>query len=149
MVYSLPTVKQKEPRGSRLPDNWRPSPKEWQFTIDRGLDPEKVLELFTSHWKAAAGQKARMADWNMAWHKWCLKERPQQQRQTGLPLMRSIKTDAPLDPSDKWGINAWCTTHPDIKLIEGRDATPEVLAKGKWGYGGKIFDHVAVRCQSL
>jgi uncharacterized protein YdaU (DUF1376 family) len=147
VVYSLPAAKQRDPRGSRLPDNWRPSAKEWQFAIDRGLDPEKVLELFTSHWKAVAGQKARMADWNMAWHKWVLRERPQQQRQAGLPLMRSIKTDAPLDPNDPWDIQAWCAAHPDIKPIEGTDATPRVLAWGKWSYGpychGKIFDYVA------
>jgi uncharacterized protein YdaU (DUF1376 family) len=142
VVIQLPAAK--EPRGSRLPDGWRPSSKEWQFALDRGLEPEKVLEIFTSHFKAKAGQAARMADWNMAWHKWCLRERPQQQRQqAGLPLMSVTRSTAPLDPNDKWGIEAWCTAHPDIKLIEGSDATPAVLAKGKWGYGGKIFDHVA------
>jgi uncharacterized protein YdaU (DUF1376 family) len=69
--------------------------------------------------------------------------RPKPQRGQ-LPLLRPIEGGK----DDPWGIEAWCRNHPSITLIEGDDATPDVLEKGKWAFatpdgGGRIIDHAA------
>jgi len=62
----------RERRGSQLPDDWRPDPKQWDeaIAILGSVDlAEKELRKFQLH----AADKGRLAkNWNAAWVKWSL-----------------------------------------------------------------------------
>jgi hypothetical protein len=62
----------REKRGSQLPDDWRPEPKQWDeaIAILGSVDlAEKELRKFKLH----AADKGRLAkNWNAAWVKWSL-----------------------------------------------------------------------------
>ena len=58
-------------KGSRLPPDWTPNPKQVQYALDHGLDPRRTAIDFKSHWLAKAGKDALKADWNLTWGTWC------------------------------------------------------------------------------
>ena len=61
-------------RGSRLPEDWKPTPDLEAYARQRGFDPVKILEAFRDHWAAAPGQKGRKANWGATWRTWVRKE---------------------------------------------------------------------------
>lgn len=69
----------REPKGTRMPEGWRPEGKLRQWTIDRiaedhsGVSAGHELEKFQNHWKAAIGAKGRKADWDATWRNWILR----------------------------------------------------------------------------
>jgi hypothetical protein len=59
-------------RGSRLPDDWQPSPEDRDAAIaalgaGRAADE---LAKFRDHWKAQPGSKGVKSDWQATWRNW-------------------------------------------------------------------------------
>lgn len=59
-------------RGEYLPEEWEPSDKAKQWTLEKypHVNAELELEKFRDYWQAASGQNARKRDWNAAWRNW-------------------------------------------------------------------------------
>ena len=59
-------------RGEYLPEEWEPSDKAKQWTLENypHVNAELELEKFRDYWQAASGQNARKRDWNAAWRNW-------------------------------------------------------------------------------
>lgn len=65
-------------RGTRLPENWRPSDTDRQWTLTH-LDQTtagRELEKFRNYWIAKAGKDATKLDWDRTWRNWVLNTQP-------------------------------------------------------------------------
>lgn len=64
--------------GSRLPADWKLSPEDRRYCLDRrpDLDADAVAEAFRDYWLAAVGPKASKASWSAAWRSWVRNEKP-------------------------------------------------------------------------
>lgn len=71
-------------RGSRLPDDWRPTVDGLVYAARHGFDGssvERLAERFRNYWHAKAGADAAKLDWHKTWCNWVSTEaerRPQQ-----------------------------------------------------------------------
>jgi hypothetical protein len=69
----------RDPRGTRLPDEWRPEDELRQWTLDHiakhrsGVSAGHELERFRDHWSAQPGAKGRKSDWPATWRNWIRK----------------------------------------------------------------------------
>ncbi|AXK79954.1 hypothetical protein DW352_05140 [Pseudolabrys taiwanensis] len=64
-----------EPRGTRLPTDWRPSASDIAFARDRGLANTQIAaeaEKFTNYWTAKCGAGATKRDWAATWRNWII-----------------------------------------------------------------------------
>lgn len=66
-------------KGSRLPDDWMPSPNDIVYAQNLNLDPEKVAEDFCDYWHAKVGEGARKTNWSLTWKRWCRRENEKNQ----------------------------------------------------------------------
>lgn len=66
-----PIGDQKKVRGSRLPEDWRPSASAAEFAESLGLDPEAVLGEFRDYWTGVPGQKGVKLDWDATYRNRC------------------------------------------------------------------------------
>jgi hypothetical protein len=63
-------------RGTRLPENWRPSPEDRAFAKQRGLshtEIEATAEDFWRYWTAEAGSRSTKLNWSRTWERWVVK----------------------------------------------------------------------------
>ena len=61
-------------RGSRIPDDFAPSPALMQYARDQGVsDVTRMLEDFRDFWSAKAGKEAVKLDWSATWRMWARK----------------------------------------------------------------------------
>lgn len=61
------------PRGSRLPEDWKPNEKQIAYAQQKGMTDEQIArtaEDFADYWIAKPGKDGRKADWNRTWQKW-------------------------------------------------------------------------------
>ncbi|WP_198374043.1 DUF1376 domain-containing protein [Neoroseomonas rubea] len=88
-----PPSEARPPRGTRLPDDWQPSPTDRDFACSLGLDADAVAARFRDFWRAKAGQQGVKLDWSATWRNWCRQDaerRPHPgQRQTEVPKFRN------------------------------------------------------------
>lgn len=63
--------KSKSKGGTRLPDDWHPSPDEIEFAKQCGVDPDTEAPKFRDYWHGIAGAKGRKQDWPATWRNWC------------------------------------------------------------------------------
>lgn len=67
-------------RGSRLPDDWKPTRAadgtKARLALDRrGREwSEQALETFLNHWRAKAGRDACKVDWQATWANWVIEQ---------------------------------------------------------------------------
>lgn len=71
----------KTARGSRLPDDWIPSPEETRFALETQATWDEayvavVAEKFADYWRAQPGMKGRKTDWSATWRNWVRNEKP-------------------------------------------------------------------------
>lgn len=60
-------------RGSRIPPNWAPTPKDYAFASGEGLNREEInreADRFRDYWTAASGRNACKLDWEATWRNW-------------------------------------------------------------------------------
>ena len=60
-------------RGSRIPANWTPTPKDYAFASSEGLNREEInreADRFRDYWTAASGRNACKLDWEATWRNW-------------------------------------------------------------------------------
>lgn len=60
-------------RGSRIPESWAPTPKDYAFASGQGLTREEINHehgQFRDHWISASGKGAAKLDWSAAWRTW-------------------------------------------------------------------------------
>jgi len=60
-------------RGSRIPSNWTPTPKDYAFASSEGLDREEInreADKFRDYWTATTGRSASKLDWEGTWRNW-------------------------------------------------------------------------------
>lgn len=69
---SKPAKRARE-RGTRIPDDWTPTPELEQFARDRGLDPAEVALEFRTYWAARPGRDALKLDWGLTFKNQCIK----------------------------------------------------------------------------
>lgn len=64
-------------RGTRLPEDWKPTEKDRAWTLERltQADAATELEKFRNHWHAKPGKDATKLDWNATWRNWVLNSR--------------------------------------------------------------------------
>ena len=70
-----PQKRTSEKRGTRLPDDWEPSPDliDWTRRECPEIDIRETLDGFRDYWKSAPGAKGRKADWDATWRNWARK----------------------------------------------------------------------------
>lgn len=64
-------------RASRLPDDWRPTEKDFAYALAKGLVPPRidiVAEKFKNHWLAKSGKNATALNWHLKWCTWVMNE---------------------------------------------------------------------------
>jgi hypothetical protein len=70
------TVGEKSATGSRLPDDWRPSPEDQEYC--KKMRPElslaKVATNFYEYWSAKPGKEGRKTRWDLTWRTWVRRE---------------------------------------------------------------------------
>lgn len=69
--------KPKESRGTRLTEEWRPSPEDIAFckANRQDLKVSEVFQRFRDYWIAQPGAKGRKADWPATWRNWVRNEK--------------------------------------------------------------------------
>lgn len=69
--------KPKESRGTRLAEDWRPSPEDIAFckANRQDLKVSEVFQRFRDYWIAQPGAKGRKADWPATWRNWVRNEK--------------------------------------------------------------------------
>lgn len=67
-----------QPRtGSRLPENWEPSPQDHAYAHSLGYDDEPIHEIaedFRYYWIDGPGRNKTTRDWSKCWQNWCRKD---------------------------------------------------------------------------
>lgn len=58
-------------QGTRLPEDWQPSPDLADFARDQGLDPTETRERFRDYWIAKPGSAGCKLNWEATWRNWC------------------------------------------------------------------------------
>lgn len=61
--------------GSRLPDEWRPTPADLAYAAAYGFGPE-LADDFRDYWTSLAGAKARKTNWTRVWQLWVRRQKP-------------------------------------------------------------------------
>lgn len=61
-------------RGSRLTDDWQPTPDDiaWAKTEHPGIDGRLETEKFRNHWMSKSGKDATKLDWSRTWRNWII-----------------------------------------------------------------------------
>ena len=67
-LFAVPEPKAK--RGSRLPEDWKPTPQARAFASSLGLDPDLEYEQFRDFWTSKPS-KNTSTDWLKNWRMWC------------------------------------------------------------------------------
>jgi hypothetical protein len=65
-------------RGTRLPEDWRPTDITRGWTLERltAADAAVELEKFRNHWLSKTGKDATKLEWDRTWRNWVLNARP-------------------------------------------------------------------------
>jgi hypothetical protein len=65
--------KNKNKTGTRLPDNWEPSPTNLEFAarLLGGAAATAELPKFRDYWGSVPGQRGLKLDWDKTWRNWC------------------------------------------------------------------------------
>lgn len=60
-------------RGSRISENWGPTPKDYTFATSKGLSSQEIndeADRFRNYWLAKAGKGSTKLDWEATWRSW-------------------------------------------------------------------------------
>lgn len=122
----FPTTPTATKRGSRLPEDWKPSPAARAFAHSRGLDPEELAIAFRAHWLAKPTKNTSL-DWSLNWQTWCLNAVRWKPAQKHNPYE---KKDVSLPSKSEWGARLLRYTPGGFWLPQIWGPRPE--EKGTW-----------------
>jgi hypothetical protein len=76
-----------EARGTRLPDDWQPTPEliAWAHAQCPGVDLAHETAQFRDYWRAQPGQRGVKLDWPATWRNWMRKAFSEVRRRGGRP----------------------------------------------------------------
>lgn len=86
--------------GSRLPDDWRPSPEDRAYAAGEGFsdwETDRVALRFADYWRARPGQGGVKLDWPATWRNWV---RTEADRQGKAPKAAASPSPQPLPVRD-------------------------------------------------
>lgn len=66
-------ARQARRQGTRLPEDWQPTPSEIDYARSQGLGEQRianVIENFRDYWTVGKGRNVTHADWTRAWQGW-------------------------------------------------------------------------------
>lgn len=69
----------KLPPGTRIPDDWQPSPEDRSFAHENGFSDDDIKRIairFRNYWMEKRGTAACKVHWNLAWQNWLTREQP-------------------------------------------------------------------------
>lgn len=66
-------VTTRDDKGTRLPEDWKPSDEELSYARSCGLPAERVSEDYRDYWIARPGVAGRKLNWPATWRVWCRK----------------------------------------------------------------------------
>ena len=78
----------------RLPSSFDLTPQRRQFALDQQIDPVRTFKKFCMHGQHAEGPTATKRDWDDAWRRWCLRERPDPEGEKPKPSAEEIAAGA-------------------------------------------------------
>jgi hypothetical protein len=81
----LRVVATADPKGHRLPADWKPGGDLAEFAAKLGLNGREVAERFRDYWHAQPGAKGRKLDWAATWRNWCREDERRAKRPTAAP----------------------------------------------------------------
>ena len=67
---AAPSQSQPKSKGTRLAENWEPSPADRAYAVDRGVDYSDEAENFRDYWLAKPGSGGVKLDWSRTWKRW-------------------------------------------------------------------------------
>jgi len=79
-------------RGTRLPEDWRPTTTDCEFAANRGLDVLETADEFRDHWRSESRAIGVKLDWAATWRNWC---RRNARRDALWNTHRAAKSDTP------------------------------------------------------
>ncbi|WP_052372200.1 hypothetical protein [Nocardia otitidiscaviarum] len=124
--------RQRDSRGHRLPDDWRPS--EDVIAAMRAECPHVDLRAehakFADHWRSQPGAKGRKADWTATWRNWIRRA-----AESGPPRSRPHTDTAPgLTPREQEFLKAeLMKDNPDPELLRRAGIDPTTRQKALTG----------------
>lgn len=70
-------AKSDDATGTRLPEDWKPTPAEVEYCKTQRPDllPSLVATNFYEYWRAKPGKDGRKTDWTLTWQSWVRKEK--------------------------------------------------------------------------
>lgn len=69
-----PSKRNRQGRGTRIPDEFGLTPERETVARDEGLDPPRTLQKFVNYWRSVSGPRGVKADWDATWRVWCQTE---------------------------------------------------------------------------
>lgn len=103
-------------RGTRLPEDWRPSEAMFAYGREHGPDLNLDLEVenFRDYWLAKAGKDAVKVDWDRTWQRWV------RLAQEKVPAWKrqSAAVDE-IDPDAVLGADVWTVPTPPPEIRDG------------------------------
>jgi uncharacterized protein YdaU (DUF1376 family) len=78
----------KPPSGSRLSEDWQPTPADMEFALKEGLsddDARREAGRFRDYWIGETGTRARKSDWPACWRNWVRRAADNLGRPAGRP----------------------------------------------------------------
>jgi hypothetical protein len=82
----------KAPRGTRLAENWHPSPRNIEDALKAGVPRDKIDEVaaeFVDHWIAQPGRQGVKTNWDATWRNRCRAVAPRYRQKQGSFSSRS------------------------------------------------------------
>ena len=69
-------LSKENPKGSRLPEDWKPSPQNIAYAESLSLNgkTQRIGQDFADYWHCKAGKDAIKLDWDKTWEGWCRRE---------------------------------------------------------------------------
>lgn len=97
----------RDKRGTRIPDDWRPSEADARAEGLNDLDISREAARFRDYWKARSGSGGVKLDWAATWRNWCRNSAEKLGRERPSDATPSGKTQV-LVMGDTPQFEAWC-----------------------------------------
>jgi hypothetical protein len=98
---SLRVVATADPKGHRLPADWKPGDDLQEFAARLGLDCRAVTDRFRDYWHSQPGAKGRKLDWSATWRNWCREDERRAQRPAARKQSRMDRWSDLVDEPDE------------------------------------------------